>query len=479
MALSINTNLMAGNSARMLNSHYNKLATSTQRLSSGLRINSAADDAAGLAVREMMRSDISTLGQGIRNANDAISMIQTADGALAVIDEKLIRMKELAEQASTGTYNSVQRMIIDSEFQAMSREIDRIANSTDFNGIKLLDGSRRGRHDGSGLNSTGSSKIHFGTGNDSAEDYYYMDINNCTTAGLLFPDIFDEWPGATYSEGRINLDLSNVLAGNNSKSVPGLAGVDYYSIPVGLKDITISSRDHTGAYAHKPHVNLFTSSGQQLTGVDPQDPAVMGTANPGANWWNGQNQAQVIAAGQRQGLFQPGATYVNSIINNAGQTLTNGDTVITMLSSQTEGRANAWETMNISEVTDDLVFMVGGHLHGASCNDYDLKISAKVPLDIKTQEDAQKMLTRIDSAIATKDNIRARLGALQNRLENTVTNLQTQAENLQASESRISDTDVATEMTSFVRQQILTQGAIAMLSQANSLPKMAMNIIGG
>ena len=106
-------------------------------VNSGLRINSAADDAAGLAIRELMRADVSTLNQGIRNANDAISMIQGADGALAVIDEKLIRMKELAEQAATGTYNSTQRLMIDSEFQAMGAEIDRIARATDFNGIHL------------------------------------------------------------------------------------------------------------------------------------------------------------------------------------------------------------------------------------------------------------------------------------------------------------------------------------------------------
>ena len=111
MSLVINHNLMAMNAARNLNSSYSALSTSTQRLSSGLRINTAADDAAGLAVRELMRSDISSLNQGVRNANDAISLIQTADGALQVIDEKLIRMKELAEQAATGTYTSDQRLI--------------------------------------------------------------------------------------------------------------------------------------------------------------------------------------------------------------------------------------------------------------------------------------------------------------------------------------------------------------------------------
>lgn len=295
MSLVINHNLNAMNAANNLSTHYKNLSTSTRRLSSGLRVGSAADDAAGLAIRELMRADIAALNQGVRNANDAISLIQTADGALGVIDEKLIRMKELAEQAATGTYDSVQRAIIDSEYQQMASEITRIANATDFNGIKLLDGTLSGAHDGSGLTSTGALKVHFGTGNDSAEDYYYIEIGNCTASAL-------------------------------------------------------------------------------------------GIGNESA--------------------------------------------------------------------LDD------GH-------------------NVSTQENAQKALTAINAAIISKDNIRAHLGAMQNRLENTITNLTVQAENLQAAESRISDVDVAQEMTEFVRNQILTQSAVAMLSQANSLPQMAMQLIGG
>ncbi len=299
MSLVINHNLMAMNAARNLSSSYSALATSTQRLSSGLRVNTAADDAAGLAIRELMRADISTLNQGVRNANDAISLIQTADGALSVIDEKLIRMKELAEQAATGTYTSDQRMIIDSEYQAMASEITRIANATDFNGIYLLNGNlSSSSHDGSGLVSTGKLKVHFGTANDSAEDYYYIQIDNATASALG--------------------------VGNNSA---------------------------TGA-------------------------------------------------------------------SDAGYS-------------------------------------------------------------ISTQAGAQKALDALNEAITSKDKIRANLGALQNRLENTITNLTIQGENLQAAESRISDVDVATEMTNFVRNQILTQSAVAMLSQANSLPQMAMQLIGG
>jgi flagellin len=264
-------------------------------LSSGLRVGTAADDAAGLAIREHMRADVATLNQGARNANDAISLIQTADGALQVIDEKLIRMKELAEQAATGTYNSDQRLMIDSEYQAMASEITRIANATDFNGVHLLNGNLSSdAHNGSLLTSTGKLKVHFGSGNDSSEDYYYILIGDSTASSL------------------------------------------------------------------------------------------------------GVGNASAV---------------------NAGYT-------------------------------------------------------------VSTQSQAQVALDALNDAIISKDKIRANLGAMQNRLENTVTNLQVQAENVQAAESRISDVVVALEMTEFVRAQVLSQAGVAMLAQANSLPQLALQLIG-
>ena len=299
----INNNTMAANVSNNLTSHYGNLQTSTQRLSTGLRVNSAADDAAGLAIRELMRADIASLQQGVRNANDAISLIQTADGALGIIDEKLIRMKELAEQAASGTYDSTQRLMIESEYQAMASEITRIANATDFNGIHLLNGNLSSSvHNGKGggdygLESTGKLKVHFGSANDSAEDYYYIQIGNSTASAL-------------------------------------------------------------------------------------------------------------------------------GVGNSA-----------TAFSAESDART------------------------------------------VSTQEAAQKALVGITNAVVSKDKIRANLGALQNRLENTISNLTTQAENLQAAESRISDVDVASEMTQFVRNQILTQSAVAMLSQANSMQQMALSLI--
>jgi flagellin len=292
MSLVVNHNLMAMSAARYLNVSYSRLSTSVNRLASGLRINSAADDAAGLAIREMMRTDIRVLNQGVRNANDAMSLIQTADGALSVIDEKLTRMKELAEQAATGTYTSAQRLIMDSEYQAMASEITRIAMATDFNGVKLLDGSLSG----SAVDGSEQMKIHFGTGNSSAEDYYYIKIGSATASAL----------------------------GVGNSAAAGTAG--------------------------------YT---------------------------------------------------------------------------------------------------------------------------ISTQSAAQVALEALDTAITSKDNIRANLGALSNRLSNTISNLTIQAENLQAAESRISDVDVATEMTEFTRNQILTQSAVAMLAQANTLPQLALQLISG
>jgi flagellin len=201
MSIIINNNGMAANTARNLSATYGKLSTNIQRLSTGLRVNSAADDAAGLAIREMMRADITATQQGIRNAADAISMIQTADGALGVIDEKLTRMKELAEQASTGTYTTVQRDIINSEYQAMAAEIDRIANATNFNGIKLLDGSVSNQHGGQGI------KIHFGTSNNAAEDYYFINIGDAR---------------ATSSTGlRVGGDAKNDIWGQGGVSEAG------------------------------------------------------------------------------------------------------------------------------------------------------------------------------------------------------------------------------------------------------------------
>jgi flagellin len=267
--LAIKNNLLAANAARYLGRSYDALATSVERLSSGLRINSASDDAAGLAVRELMRADIAVLQQGARNAQDGLSMLQTMEGGMQTIDDLLTRMTQLAEQAATGVYSSAQRTLMNNELSEIASEIDRIASSTDFNGISML-------------NNSASISIHFGQATD------------------------------TISIVGKNMDTSGL----------------------GISSLSIDTA------------------------------------------------ASAVAA-----------------------------------------------------------------------------------------------ITTLNSAIQTANAHRADFGAKMNRLENTVELLQAEAENLQASESRISDVDVATEMAMLTRNQVLAQAGVSMLAQANSIPQMALTLL--
>ena len=470
MSLVVNHNMMAANVARNLNAHYSNLSTSTQRLSTGMRINSAADDAAGLAISELQRADIAALQQGARNANDAISLIQTADGAMGVIDEKLIRMKELAEQAATGTYDSTQRLMIESEYQQMASEITRIANATDFNGIKLLDGTLSGVHDGSEMTATGALKVHFGTGNDSAEDYYYIEIGDVTAQALGLGN------ASTYSEDRDRIVAE--FKANLEKNMRGWERGEAWQ---------------KAAYDHiQGVVNDFAA---KLTKIQTDMEA--GNVTEYTNAWNAltQEQKQFYGKGLPDDMPPTNAqytamsqsdkekvlyAYTRAAIDSWGDADTDGD-------AKTGGFAD----LNLQNGITIFENAVGGTqkqrdaaraavdeaLHGMSVA-LETKYDA-AGRTVATQEDAQLALDAINNAIIEKDKVRAHLGALQNRLENTITNLNVQAENLQAAESRIRDVDVATEMTEFTRQQVLTQTAVAMLSQANSLPQMAMQLVGG
>ena len=464
MPLSLRTNLMAMNASRNLATQYSALSNATRRLSSGLRVGTAADDAAGLAIRELMRADVAAMHQGVRNTNDAISAIQTADGALQVIDEKLIRMKELAEQAATGTYDSTQRLMIDSEFQAMASEIQRIATATEFNNIKLLDGSLAGVHDGSGLKSLGELKVHFGPGNDATADYYYLNIGDATLRGLrltgvlpILSEVFPSGGGHMYTENFFHL------------TVPAI-------IPKGTKNLQL----HLESWGTNASLELFSASGSHI----------VGTTLGGTDWGWGHPEISDSQSANKWLItedygFDPGATYDGSSLNGFGGnfsytpgTAGNSFTYNGMIIGYSgDSGFTGHEYLTIDEVTEDLIIVVPqGFFSLEGTWDFMPDDVGGRAMSIKTQALAQKGLERIDNAIIRKDKIRAHLGAMQNRLENTATNLQIQAENLQAAESRISDTDVAVEMTEFVRSSILAQAGVTMLAQANSLPRMALQL---
>ena len=472
----VNHNQMATNVANTLTDHYSNLQTSTRRLSSGLRINSAADDAAGLAIRELMRSDIAALQQGARNANDAISLIQTADGALGVIDEKLVRMKELAEQASTGTYDATQRKMIDDEYQAMAAEITRIANATDFNGIHLLDGSLEGQHDGETATPTGALKVHFGTANDAAEDYYFLNINDCTAEALGLGK------GATLDNmlDRLSVKFKNSL----SAQIDAAEGDPFTAAAKGALQKLVD----TYADDFKSVLSILAKGGED--NID----AVIGI-------WNAEqgDDGGFLSGGKETGynleFFEDKDgfaklsdrdkekwqfAWAKAALYNYGHPKEFTETAQQEsygFESGEMGALKEFAANSAGEVTEEdfekLRSAALAEVYEAS------KTFSAGGRSIATQEEAQMSLVAVNNAIVAKDNVRASLGATQNRLENTVTNLTIQAENLQAAESRISDVDVATEMTQFVRNQILTQSAVAMLSQANSMPQMAMQLIGG
>ena len=477
MSLVVNHNMMAANVARNLNAHYGNLSTSTQRLSTGMRINSAADDAAGLAISELQRADIAALQQGARNANDAISLIQTADGAMGVIDEKLIRMKELAEQAATGTYDSTQRLMIESEYQQMASEITRIANATDFNGIKLLDGTLSGVHHGNEMTATGALKVHFGSGNDSAEDYYYIEIGDVTAQalGLGNSSTYAEDKDRMVAEFKANLE-KNMKGWNRGTEAQkaaydGLQNlVNSFSNQIDLIKTELEAGTAANFTKYADAWNALTPEQKQFYGKGlPEDmPPIM------ANDANGQptiNQYANMSDRDKEKVLY---AYTRAVVDSWGDANTNNG----------NPTANSFAGIELTGYTDfnNLNDPDAGQAAQDALHSMSVALTTKYDAagrDIRTQEDAQLALDAITNAIIEKDKVRAHLGALQNRLENTITNLNVQAENLQAAESRIRDVDVATEMTEFTRQQVLTQSAVAMLSQANSLPQMAMQLIGG
>jgi flagellin len=561
MSLIVNHNLMSMNAARNLTSVFSKLGDSVSKLSSGLRVVSAADDAAGMAIRELMRSDIAVLNQGIRNASDAISMIQTAEGAMSVIDEKLIRMKELAEQAATGTYTTAQREIMNSEYQAMAAEIDRIATATDFNGVKLLDGSLEALHSGSGL------KVHFGAGNSSAEDYYYVSIGDMratTGTGLRVGsnDTRDTWTttalnmtsadntmnsrgtfglqythdgGTTWnSYGFVTVDSDDTLTsiveeinqGAQSTTTMNfgsatLANFDAQTVTINGNVLTFDSTTATstsntigisgagsaatiaiktatainesitsnggsaidalavisGATVTVYHEEFGTPSGNTDLGtsvgsssdltMDTTWTATTGTHLGASAVWQDQFgyelqlQANLAGDNHQIRITDPGGAAIDDTGSGVTKSFVGAGTLDSGITTAIDGlyivyKANNWQQT----------------VNGSGSTTWAAK-------DILTQSAAQQALAGLDSAINAKDEARANLGATQNRLENTITNLQIQAENLQAAESRISDVDVASEMTAFTSNNILAQSAVAMLAQANSLPSLALSLLGG
>ncbi len=374
----INNNLMAMNTHRQLGLGNAAGAKSMEKLSSGYRINRAGDDAAGLAISEKMRGQIRGLTQASRNAQDGISLIQTAEGALQETHAILQRMNELATQASNGTLSANDRSAISEEVTALNTEIDRISTSTKFNGQTLLAGT-------------------FG-------------VQLGATSGL-----------EVGSNGVTGIDISGASASNTYTITSGGAGS--YT----LTDTTGSSGSQTVSLADgSAGVIDFHRFGIKITVNGSQTAAGIAAANNG-----GGGAGTVITTASAAVSIQIGAE------NDAAQKL----------------------GLSISKVDS-----TAGSLNTTS-------------VDVSSAANAAASMSTIQSAIDTVSLERSKLGAVQNRLEHTIKNIDTTSENLQASESRIRDVDMAKEMMEFTKQNILQQAATAMLAQANQAPQAVLQLL--
>jgi flagellin len=436
--LAIKNNIMAGNAARHLGKAYDNLATSVERLASGLRINSAKDDAAGLAVRELMRADIAVLQQGSRNAGDGISMLQTMEGAMAIMDDNLIRMKELAEQAATGSYSAAQRTIMNAEFAEMADEIDRIANSTKFNDIEMLN------------TTTGTVAIHVGT-----EATIDIDKVDMTQAGLGIETGNGNWSIMTNDDNAYaDIDTTTALeivAAATNDFVMRIAFAGEQAINVDFGGAATPTTYTLQAIVDK----INAASNNPSTQFD----------SDGTNF--GYSAASIVETSA--GKFK---------IQLEARTADADSVAITATNAQTAGAV-----LGIFGATYTAAgVMTGGSLFqswDAAATDWvsDSAGGAGAGLNILTSDAAIAALDTIGDAINTKDAARAGFGYKMNRLESTIAILDIQAENLMAAESRISDVDVATEMAALTRTQVLSQAGISMLAQANQMPQMALSLL--
>ncbi|MHC4425261.1 MAG: flagellin N-terminal helical domain-containing protein [Planctomycetota bacterium] len=429
--LAIKNNIMAGNAARHLGMAYDSLAKSVERLASGLRINSAKDDAAGLAVRELIRADVAVLQQGARNAQDGISMVQTMEGAMAVIDENLIRMKELAEQAATGSYSSAQRVIMDAEFSEMADEIERIAGATAFNGINMLNEAPSATNDVS---------IHVGT--TSTIDIAKVDM---TKSGLSIETGNGGW--------EVNSLTANGETATTDTWVTFTAGS---STGLTNASLTISFEDN-GTPAND-ELDITTTFAMVSTGATAytldQVVAAINAQSQDLGWDTDGTDLRYDAA----------ATYLDTTSSQYVLQLVSRDSTSDEYSLDITGMGTTGAVAGGWDSSGDVT---GDHATGAQA----------AGLNILDADAATAALVVIEAAISEKDTARAAFGYKMNRLESTIAILDIQAENLGAAESRISDVDVATEMATLTRTQVLSQAGIAMLAQANAMPQMALSLL--
>jgi len=468
---------MSLNAQRNLTGSQSALQTSLQRLSSGLRINSAKDDAAGLAISERMTGQVRGMNQAIRNANDGISMMQTAEGALAEATNMLQRVRELAVQSSNATNSAMDRKALQAEVSQLVSELDRMAQTTEFNGMKLLDGSTGAQHFQVGANA--GQTITATTGNFRTNSYgnsYYA--SDAVAASSV----------AAYTAGTVSIQ------GINAADISVAADDTAATLATKIN----AAQDKTGVTATaKTTVEIgLVADASYTIGIKSNNSEVVNVS-----FAVGELNADGLAAAMAAINEAASKTGVTAELNESGDgliltnssgeniSLTNGASsggAVTMQNLEATGEAagavanlatgDSATAIGFIELNSDSGF--GVTVAGADAfTAGSAELQSVNTIDISTVDGAQKAIRIVDSALNKVNAQRAQFGAIQSRFESTVNNLQTSTENLQAARSRIRDTDFAAETANLTRAQILQQAGMAMLAQANQVPQTVLSLL--
>ncbi len=452
----INTNIASLTAQRNLNSSQNDLATSLQRLSSGLRINSAKDDAAGLAISERFTTQIRGLNQAIRNANDGVSFAQTAEGALSTAGDALQRIRELAVQSINDTNSSSDRQALNNEVSQLIAEVNRIASATQFNGQNILDGSL--------------STLTFQVG---ANQNQTIQVDGVDSRGSKLGA--DTATGATVNSTTLTGSSGALtINGETIDTTAAVASGDVNDLISAINSVASDS----GVQAQK--ASTLT---QDFTFADSNDTVTI----------NGVAISYVAASGDIDSLTAD----INSVSGQTGVTATNDGTDITLTSANAAdmtvvaaaalGAVNATYQAGVVLSADvgttgdaDDTIIIGG----ADAADFGIAEAGVTNarnilnnVDVLTSSTANDALLTLDFALQRVSGLRAELGAVQSRFESTIANLSVTTENQSAARSRIRDADFAAETAELTRNQILQQAGIAILSQANAQPQNVLALL--
>ncbi|ELX10284.1 flagellin FliC [Janthinobacterium sp. HH01] len=524
MAQVINTNIASLNSQRNLTTSQASLSTSLQRLSSGLRINSAKDDAAGLAISERFTSQIRGNTQAARNANDGISLAQTAEGGLSTAGDLLQRIRELAVQSANGTNSDSDRASIQNEVGALSNELNRVANTTQFNGQNVLDGSltsaqfQVGANSGQTINvgvqsaratdlgnntlksatgaanTTAQSQVKIGAVGDTASNVGADETLTIKSGTGIKTDI--KVTGATGvvggdSAGKVAQNI-NALSGTTGVSAQATTVATVAKIADGSVQFDLRGANSVANDATSKAVTISAKVvGGDLSALAQAINAQSGTtAITAAIKKDGATGASSLVLSNSNGddiniSDSLGAAPTNALVNATvagADTPANGSTPVSSAQALAlaGGSATVGGALTFSSDTGFSISSTGTAILGGAVGDSfgsDLQSVAK--LDVSTVAGSNAALKTIDSALNQINSNRAALGAIQNRFASTISNLNTTTENLSASRSRIQDTDFASETANLTRGQILQQAGTAILAQANSLPNGVLSLLRG